>query len=237
MLSKRVLLYFVIVVHKKTIIIFLSTILLLTVSAGIYIYLIEDITFTPLPFMLPAFTSTKLGISGDPIDIVIIGSEDTIKQDFQKAAWLVPDKTTKATTEKIIKASIKNASYPTAPVSNLYLYKRKEDLAFELPTQTVRKRHHVRLWKTTYAISGKPVWIGADTYDSRIELSPLGLFPTHHVDADVDKERDFLTSTLSSAHVLLSVTQQRLTLPILLRFNGNGDWYHDSGIINVITLK
>ncbi|MED4226451.1 LssY C-terminal domain-containing protein [Neobacillus cucumis] len=55
-----------------------------------------------------------------------------------------------------------NLPYPTAPVSNLYQYGRKQDLDFEKPTNIVQNRDHTRLSKTGTTINGEEVWLGSD---------------------------------------------------------------------------
>jgi hypothetical protein len=74
---------------------------------------------------------------------------------------------------EIAEASVLKRPYDDAPVSNLYLFGRKQDLAFE---QAVggdpRHRHHVRFWRTDDVdTDGRPVWVGSAVYDERVGLS------------------------------------------------------------------
>ncbi len=200
-----------------------------------YILVLENITFHPLSLKFPAFAKTRLGVSADPINIMIIGNQQSFTQTFLRSGWVIPDPTTIQTAKQIIIASIHNKPYSKAPISNLYLFKRKEDLAFEFPTNTARKRHHIRLWKTTYTLENKSVWVGSDTFDSRIELSHIDLLPTHHVDANINQERNFLINTLQKTHTTKNVQFYWITPPVILKFNGNGDWFYDDGKIAVIT--
>src|SRR5690349_12617750 len=81
----------------------------------------------------PLITHTQSGADGDPINVILVGNENQIKQSFQKAGWLVPDPITAESTAKIIADTLAHKSYPTAPVSNLYVFGRVQDLAFEKP--------------------------------------------------------------------------------------------------------
>jgi len=96
-----------------------------------------------------------------------------------RAHWHVPDSINETTTGAIIRASILNTSYPSAPVSTLYLFNRPQEQAFEYPTASVRQRHHVRLRMATKRVANQEVWIGAASYDSGIELSGTNHLPTH----------------------------------------------------------
>ena len=56
-------------------------------------------------------------------------------------------------------------------VSDLYLFGRKQDLAFERPIgDNPRKRHHVRFWHWDKLEDGRPVWFGSATLDERVGL-------------------------------------------------------------------
>src|SRR6516225_12127201 len=62
----------------------------------------------------------------------------------------------------IAESTIFHRPYDDAPVSNLFLFGREEDLAFEKPVDNdARRRHHVRFWQVPAAAdSGKPYWLG-----------------------------------------------------------------------------
>ena len=50
---------------------------------------------------------------------------------------------------------------PDAPVSPLYLFGRKQDLAFEQEVgRSADRRHHVRWWLTDQTEAGRPFWLG-----------------------------------------------------------------------------
>lgn len=220
---------------KRKILIFIA--IFIIILLGLLSSMTSLITM-PLSFLsFPANTQTKSGTIADPVNIAFIGNKEAIIFAFRDIHWIAPDPINGKTIIKIIEKSIKNDSYPSAPISNLYLFGRKEDFAFELPTQTVRSRHHVRLWQTNEKRFGLPLWVGSATYDSSIELNHRNEFPTHHVDANVDQERDFLTQFLINSDKVNQITHERITLPILLGYNGNGDRYFDDGTITVLQLK
>jgi hypothetical protein len=122
-----------------------------------------------------------------------------------------------------------------APVSSLYLFDRKQDLAFEQPVgDNPRQRHHVRFWKTGKTdTDARPVWIGSASYDERVGLSHTTGQITHHIAPDVDAERDHLmeslkqTGELSEQYAVDGFHKQREGR------NGGGDRWVTDGRLSV----
>src|SRR5579859_8193219 len=154
--------------RRRGIMLVLSGVLgLLLVCMALIRFYPYDLNFTTFPRV----TQTKSGAAGDPINLVFVGSQRQIASSFQQAGWLIPDPITPQTAARIAADSLAHRSYPTAPVSNLYVFGRAQDLAFEKPTSDVQYRGHARLWTTGTQINGSPVWVGQASYDSGIELS------------------------------------------------------------------
>jgi hypothetical protein len=182
----------------------------------------------------PKITHTKSGAEGDPLNLIFIGSKDQVTHSFRQAGWLVPDPITLQTSEKIAVESLAHRSYPTAPVSNLYVFGRVQDLAFEKPTNDVANRGHIRLWKTGTLIGGQLVWIGQASYDSGIELSGTNHLPTHHIAPTVDLERNAVGTDLAKTGLVREELYGTFTPPILSARNGGGDYYASDGNVLVI---
>jgi hypothetical protein len=185
---------------------------------------------------LPRITHTASGVPGDPVNIVFVGSEQQISRSFQAAGWLVPDPIDAQSIAKIAAASLMHSSYPTAPVSNLYVFGHPQDLAFERPTNDVANRGHVRLWKSSMVIGGEPVWVGQASYDQGIELSATNRLPTHHIAPAVDQERDAVGSDLSKTGMVVSEITGPYMTPIFTARNGGGDFYASDGDVRVINF-
>jgi hypothetical protein len=229
-LSKKVL-------RKYLIRLFLTAGTILVFFVGVTLF-IQYYPFEKSQFLskmnYPLKTTTKSGNPGDPINILILGSQQNINRYFTDAGWKVPDPITEETSIKIAVASLGNLPYPTAPVSNLYLYHRKQDLAFEKPTNSVQNRDHIRLWKTGTTIDGEEVWLGSASYDQGIELSGRSHLPTHHISPSVDVERNRVIQDLKpfmKSSLVVSFDQ-----PNLFGFNGGGDWYYTDGNIAVLSV-
>ena len=134
---------------------------------------------------------------------------------------------TPETCAKIAIDSLSNRPYPTAPVSDLYLYGHKQDLAFEKPTNDVQNRGHIRLWDTHTETNHEEVWIGSATYDHGIEIGSNTHLPTHHISPSVDKERDRVYQALRP--YVRSEAVASFAQPNLFGKNGAVDWYYTDG--------
>ncbi len=193
--------------------------------------------FYPNPYNFPAYpkiTHTQSGAAGDPINILFVGRKDQIMHSFQQAGWLIPDPITPHTSAKIAADSLAHRSYPTAPVSNLYVFGRVQDLAFEKPTNDVQNRGHIRLWKTGTLIGGQLIWVGQASYDSGIELSGTSHLPTHHIAPTVDLERNAVGADLEKTGLVKEEADAAFTPPIVYARNGGGDYYESDGDVLVI---
>src|SRR5579859_1151680 len=190
------------------------------------------ICFYPYSYNFPAYpriTHTQSGANGDPINVLFVGSQDQIVQSFHQAGWLIPDLVTPQTSARIAADSLAHRSYPTAPVSTLYVFGRVQDLAFEKPTNDVQNRGHIRIWKTGTLINGQPVWVGAASYDSGIELSATNHLPTHHIAPTVDLERNVVGVDLEKTGLVKEEADTAFTPPIVYARNGGGDYYASDG--------
>lgn len=165
---------------------------------------------------LPAYfvgrTRTIDGLLGDPVNLAINGSKKALIDAMETAGWEQADKRTIKTSIIIVWTAIMKRSYPNAPVSDLYVFGRKQDLVFQIQHNgNPRKRHHVRYWRVPrawYLPGGYKVdWVGAATFDDAVGISLFTWQITHSIAANVDQERDFLIKSLSNATMLRSSTR------------------------------
>lgn len=147
---------------------------------------------------VPNITHTASGIPGDPLNVALIGTKHQLMKIMIAAKWYPADPLTLKSCLEIAEATVLKRPYDEAPVSSLYLFGRKEDLAFEQPVgNDPRKRHHVRFWKTEKVDSdGQPMWIGSAVYDEHVGFSRTTGQVTHVTAANVDAERDYLFQCL-----------------------------------------
>lgn len=108
----------------------------------------------------PKRAASKTNHPGDPINLVFIGTAEEVQQAFSHAGWSEPKKKNEKSIWKTAQAVINDDGYNAAPVSDLYVFGRKEDFAFEKTLNTFNKRHHLRLWQSPQtAPDGRPIWL------------------------------------------------------------------------------
>ena len=181
----------------------------------------------------PRITRTSDGHPGDPLNVALIGTEAQLESIMGAAKWYPAAALGLKSDLKIAADTVLSRPDDRAPVSSLYLFGRKEDLAFEQPVgDNPRHRHHVRFWRTdALGEDGRPQWIGSAVYDERVGLSHTTGQITHVTAASVDTERDYLfaclekTGELAEHHVETGFHRQ------LEGRNGGGDpWHTDGGL-------
>ncbi len=184
------------------------------------------------PQTTPCRARTCFTASGRPADLInlyVIGSQVDLEWAMLNAGWFPADPITWRSSLQVAFGVLFRKPYPTAPVSSLFLDGRRFDLAFELPVgRDPRRRHHVRFWLVD--AREPPVWLAAATLDSSVGLTDTGHI-THHIDPDVDGERDKLLQDLPGT-VQWIVGQGSVT-----GRNGGGDVYHSDGNLPVVTLR
>jgi hypothetical protein len=187
---------------------------------------------------MEATTRTALGLSGDAINVGLEGTEDDVLCAMSAAGWKPADPITLSSSLRIAGSVLFDRPYQDAPVSPLFYDGRKQDLAFEKPAgKSATKRHHVRFWKALdVGDDGRPVWLGAATFDDKVGVSHYTGQITHHVAPDIDAERDLLSNDLAAANKVETTYPVSGVGPTLFARNGGGDPYFTDGDITVSKL-
>jgi hypothetical protein len=187
---------------------------------------------------LPMVTRTAQGIPGDPINVGLIGDEKEVLCAMNAAGWFPADPVTFRSSIEIAGSVLLDRAYKDAPVSNLFYLGRREDLAFEKPAgNSADRRHHVRFWKVLdQGQEKRPVWLGAVTFDKSVGVSHFTGAITHHIDADLDAERELLTADLGGAGMVTAKYQVTGVGPTVTGRNGGGDPYFTDGEVWIVRL-
>ncbi len=139
----------------------------------------------------PAFITNKDGTkTGDPLNLIIIGDSEAVWPAFLRMGW---DPTAAMTTGSALKTGvfgIFGGGYRYAPISDLYVYGRPQDIALQKVRNNIHYRNHLRLWEAPVTYNGTPVLIGQISRDigSRMTTKSPTL-TTHRIDPDVDETR------------------------------------------------
>ncbi len=186
----------------------------------------------------PKTTVTGQGIPGDPLNVGLIGAEEDVIRSMHAAGWSPADPITLRSCIRIAASVAFKRPDPDAPVSALFLFGHRQDLAFEKPVGgSARHRHHVRFWKwVDGGRAGRPLWIGSATYDVSVGFSHLTGQVTHHIASDIDAERHGLVQDLIDAGWLDKIYQVTGVGATVVGRNGGGDRYYTDGELTIAVL-
>ncbi len=153
---------------------------------------------------MPCCTGNEDGSEqGDPLNLVLIGDREDIFPAFIRRGWHGTEVIWSKAVWRTVKAFLQGSRYRYSPVSPLYVYDRKQDLAAQKARGTIHQRNHLRLWMTPVRFRGKPVWIGQISRDIGVKYtlkSPT--ISTHVIDPDVDEARRYLLEDLAYSQAL-----------------------------------
>ncbi|MFO0946718.1 MAG: LssY C-terminal domain-containing protein [Planctomycetota bacterium] len=187
----------------------------------------------------PRITHTGSGIPGDPLNVGVVATEAQLKAVMIQAGWGPADALSFKSCIEIADATVLRRPYADAPVSNLYLWGRKQDLAFEKPIgHDPRKRNHVRFWRSEKLDEdGRPLWIGSATLDVRVGFSHTTGQITHHISPDVDAERDLLLKDIQGTGDIANVYWIDDFQTVRKGHNGGGDPYYTDGRLGIAVVR
>jgi hypothetical protein len=186
----------------------------------------------------PKVTHNRQGIPGGPLNVALVGDKKQLIHAMLAAGWKPADATTLESSIEIAASVVLDKPDPNAPVSNLYVFDRKQDLAFEQEVgSSADRRHHVRWWKCPdKQEDGRPVWVGDASFDIRSGISHDTGQITHHIDPDVDAQRDQLMADLEKAGQLERQFHVPGIGPTQDGRNAGGDRYYTDGMMSVGVL-
>lgn len=183
---------------------------------------------------LPHYSETLTGARMEPINFIFVGSETQITNAFERSGWSKADAPTPSNTFKEMLSAAQNKQYLNAPVTPSYLSSQPQNLAFEKPTvaNTSQQRHHTRIWKTAFTVGGQPVWVATASLDDGIEVGSTIPLPTHHINPNIDSEREYITTSLN-----LTNTYFIQVVPAELGANASGDGFFTDGRAVVVPFR
>lgn len=208
------------------------------------------------PNHLPLYCVTPDGFASDPLNIGIIGTRRQLINTMEQAGWHMADPHSPKNVARAIASIIFHRTYKTAPVSSLFLFGRKQDLAFEIPIPGIGSRHHVRFWATTYQNKGRLsvqgihwhhrrahlqgdnlLWVGAASLDVGLNVIRHNLQITHMIHPDTDKERELILKQLRSKGLAAKVQTLILDNPYRLVNRVWRGYLQTDGKMAIVSLK
>jgi LssY C-terminus len=178
---------------------------------------------------VPSYTITGDGLPGDPVNLMLTGTLQQLREAFAAAGWIEADPLGLRSSWRMIRAFVFNSPYPAAPFSTLFLFGRGQDVGFQKAIDdSPRKRHHIRFWALSTARaeetfgtasfwlntdrppeSAQVYWVGAGTRDTGFSLTRLTFQVTHATDSDTDVERDFIVAELRRSRLIADATSYK----------------------------
>jgi hypothetical protein len=139
--------------------------------------------------------------TGDPLNIVIVAEPQDLYYAVIRAGWDETETVTAASGWKTAASFFTGGAYRYSPVSSLYLFDRKQDVALQRIRENIHERNHFRLWLAPMTFKGQTVWIGQISRDIGVRFTRKTI-TTHKIDPDVDETREFLLENLAYNQVL-----------------------------------
>lgn len=211
---------------------------------------------------IPRYVLTGDGWPSDPVNIAIITrNKKHLVQAMEEAGWYKADPLTFRTGLKELYAIVTNTAYARAPLSNLYLFGRHQDIGFQIPhgtTLSPRRRHHVRFWRLEENVGidkhdhfafwfghirgifepKRAIWIGSATNESSpVDIRWPNLQLTHGNDGDPDGERDYIIETLQKTGFVKDVHLIQAGSPFTMRSQNLGMSFTVDGVLKVVQLR
>ncbi len=153
---------------------------------------------------LPCCTSDAQGQpAGDPLNFVIVASDQAFTRAMKRARWDETEALAPGSAAKTAAAAVAGKRYRYAPISDLYMFGRAQDVGLQKARSSIHQRNHLRLWLAPVSFQGTPVWVGQISRDIGSKLtSKKWNLTTHVIDPDVDDARDALLLDLVAANSL-----------------------------------
>jgi hypothetical protein len=178
---------------------------------------------------------------GDPLNVVIVGDADTVLHSLTRAGWSFTHRVDFRTVRREVAAAVASDSYPVAPVSSLYAFGRKQDVALQRARRSISQRNHMRLWLAPFRYENQSVWLGQVSRDIGIKVTPKSpTLTTHVIDPQVDTTREYLLHSLIAQGFVDRFGFGKGSgagTPAKPRYNLAGDPYHSDGMRLVLMLS
>lgn len=137
---------------------------------------------------------------------MLVGSGAELLRALVETRWDVVLEDDAFARSRLLRAFLTGSRERYAPISPLFLYGRRGDLAFQKSREVIDQRNHLRLWRAPVLVDGREVWLGQISRDVGIKLTTRHWPPvTHVIDPAVDEARFYLMQDLLLAGHLEAV--------------------------------
>jgi len=179
---------------------------------------------------LPRRVSDPQHNPGDMVNVLLIGNEEDVVKVFTTGGWVKVDKSVESTVMAGLLDTMEKKDY---------LFDRPQDYGFAHaePVRVVMSRNHLRVWKSPYQVSGRPLWCIAATHDIGFERDQRNNGVTHKIDPAIDGEREYVNETLSATGLVVARGHVTPKDALTTAKTATGGEFHSDGRILVLSLK
>ncbi len=182
------------------------------------------------------YTESVAGTPLEPISIVVVAKSDAaFVRAITAAGWIRAEKPGLVSLSRAAWAAWTNQADKSAPVTPYFWLGEPNTYGFQRPTpeKTLRKRHHARFWRTRFVTpDGYLIFVGTASFDDGLDYWGV----LHHIDPNIDAERNLFTKDLTGANVHSRQMMFQLSTRHLGQDVAGDPWFTD-GKAEIIWLK
>jgi hypothetical protein len=186
-------------------------------------------------------TNAAGSVSGDPLNLIVVGQADDVLTAFVRRNWDVTHALNMRTAARTVGSFLFGGRYRYSPVSPLYVYGRPHDIALQKARSTIHQRNHLRLWLSPFTYAGKAVWVGQISRDIGVRFTARAPFlTTHKIDPDVDEAREYVMQDIFASQALAALAYVKgggAAGRAAPRVNLTGDAYFTDGLRLVLFIS
>lgn len=176
------------------------------------------------------YAESLIGTRVEPVSILLVAPDSaSVIAAFEKAGWNRPAPADLPQLMQAALAAWTNRPDSVAPITPYFREGRPNDLAFQRPdpSDSLRRRHHLRLWQTQYRLrDGAVLFLATASFDDGLKWGLV-----HHISPNLDAERDLILRELSGAGVLKVVGEAAESGPLSGKDEFGDPWFSDGRVI------
>jgi hypothetical protein len=184
---------------------------------------------------VPRRSLTGRGRRSDLVNLAFVGSRQQIEAAFKAAGWTYGDSVSAWSVLREMRAVSSLSSYAHLPISKQWLAGRAPDFSLQKSFDSYQKREHIRFWNQDEL--APDLWVGGAIRETGAAWSiRTGRF-IHHVDADIDAEREKVVRDLTLTGCVAHVYRVQLAQNPEREKNASGDTLRSDGSLAVIEMN
>lgn len=154
--------------------------------------------------LLPCCTTNEKGTGeGDPLNLVMIGDAQDVFPAIIRRGWHGTEVLGSKAILRTMESFLSGARYRYSPISPLYVYGRRQDVAGQKSRGTIHQRNHMRIWMAPIRFRGMQVWVGQISRDIGVKFTTKSpTISTHVIDPDVDEARRYFVEDMAYSQAM-----------------------------------